>query len=154
MLPSITSNFGTYNNDACYDAQHIFEVYRRLKTDTEYDMHFATDGHGGSGSMSCGFSDWSIEELFKFTEQLPEITFTFYNQNFDFTSMDIIVIKDHVILEQHSFDMEHEAKKGDTVFTKYGLSFVKNVTVEVEDEVPDKKEDTAMKHDRRRRRRR
>ena len=58
---------GTYDNDIFYHAQQLFEVYRRLKVDEDFYIHFATDGHGGSASMSCGFNAEHIKELFKFT---------------------------------------------------------------------------------------
>ena len=132
---------GTYNNDFCYHAQDLFEVYRRLKGDDEdFYIHFSTDGHGGSSSMSCGFNEEHIEVLFKFTSCFPEITFTFYNQNFDFTSMAILVIKDHQVIEQHGISLKNEEKIDPKELTKYGLSFIKNVSIDGEDEKEEEEE--------------
>jgi hypothetical protein len=124
---------GTYNNDLFYPAQQLFETYRQLKSDLDQDsfyIHLATDGHGGS--LCCGFSDEHITNLFKFTSFFPAVTFTFYNQNFDFTSMDIIVIKEKTIMENKSFSLED--KECLKQFEKYGLTLEENEAHEVYDE--------------------
>lgn len=126
---------GTYNNALFYPAQQLFETYRQLKSGSDRDsfyVHLATDGHGGSCTPSCGFNDETTTNLFKFTSFFPEITFTFYNQNFDFTSMDIIVIKDKTIAENASFSLEN--KECLKQFEKYGLTFEENEAEEVYDE--------------------
>ena len=67
-----------------------------------------------------------LKNLFLYTSQFPEITFTFYNQNFDFTTMQVIVVKNKEVIEEY-FECQEESFLND-----YGLKYVKNVLSKVE----------------------
>jgi len=134
---------GTYRHDLHYDAQQLFEVYRRLKFNGQFYIHFATDGHGGSSSMSCGVQDEHFEELFKFTSRFPDITFTFYVHYFDFTGIQILVVKDRQVVSNYDIDVEDEEQVDREQLKKYGLEFVENVATEVRNVDEDEDEDEA-----------
>lgn len=123
---------GTYNNNIYYDCHKLAKTYRKLKReDKDFYIHFATDGHGGSKSLSCGINKNHLEILFKFTSLFPETTFTFYTHYFDFEGVQILVVKDKTVINNHSIDLVDNDHTNLAKLEKYGLRFVENVKSKV-----------------------
>jgi hypothetical protein len=83
-----------------------YEKFLKNNKKNNIEFFFGCDGHGGSGWLSCGGLSNYRENLFKFTSEFPNTTFTFYNHMFDYASYDIVIIKNKKILHGNEFDLD------------------------------------------------
>jgi hypothetical protein len=134
---------GSFHNNIYYDCHKLVKAYRKLKReDKDFYIHFATDGHGGSRSLSCGIAGDHLKTLFKFTSLFPDIIFTFYTHYFDFEGVQILVVKNQTVINDNSINLDHNHIDL-AELEKYGLLFVENVKSKIEEEGSDEEDNNS-----------
>jgi hypothetical protein len=88
----------------CVSDLQLIAAYKHMNKISKYPVQF-----GCVERSSSGYPQENIKEiLLSFTDQFPEIIFTFYIHSFDYQHMEIIKIRNRTIINTHEISFEDD----------------------------------------------